>query len=140
MVILCQSVSQSTTPVLTRGGFNPPKRKSRQKQTHANKHESWDSQKQTDESLNNQSKVVHEYLFIVETKNTPKANHAKQTDEMVQSKHRQMGNFIYGRRIHPGMPSISDTSFPSGCPPTATYQQRPPSTSSGTSSQWNHPR
>ena len=39
------SVSQSTTPVLTRGGFNPPKRKSRQKQTHANKHESWDTPK-----------------------------------------------------------------------------------------------
>jgi hypothetical protein len=60
VVILCQSA----TPVLTRGGFNPPKRKleksyhkSRQKQTHANKHESWTRQKQTDkedESLKTQ--------------------------------------------------------------------------------------
>ena len=67
-----------TPPVLTRGGFNPLKQKNTPK---ANPRHKGTRQKQTDEILNNQSKVVHEYVVIFETKNSPKANHAKQTDE-----------------------------------------------------------
>ena len=79
VVILCQSVSQQLLCLhvedLTRQKGNHAKSKPTPTNMKAGTH-----QKQTDESLNNQSKVVHEYLFIVETKNTPNANQSKQTD------------------------------------------------------------
>ena len=71
MVILCQSVSQQLLCLhvedLTRQKGNHAKSKPTPTNMKAGTR-----QKQTDESLNNQSKVVHEYLFIVETKTRQK--------------------------------------------------------------------